>query len=200
MPTFYPHFSSSAIILAAGFSNRMGQCKALLSFDKEKTFLEKIIEEYIKFGTSEIVVVINKTIENELINNAHFDEKVKFVINHKPEIGRWSSIITGLKELKNEGNCFIQNVDNPFVTSELLVDIDKNINADNYVVPVFKAKGGHPIIIGHEIIKNILTFDDTDRDLKEYLTKFKRTEVEVNDENILININTMEDYMKYFRR
>ncbi|NTW32149.1 MAG: NTP transferase domain-containing protein [Bacteroidetes bacterium] len=186
------------LILAAGFSNRMGQSKALLAFDKDKTFLEKIIEEYIKYGSSEIIVVINKNIEKEIIKNQILIENTRFVINKNPENGRWSSILTGLKILGKKNNCFIQNVDNPFVSADLLFDMETKISFDNYVAPVFKGKGGHPILLGNEIIKNILAMDETDRDLKGFLKKFNRTEVETNDKNILVNINTIDDYKKIF--
>jgi len=194
----HSHIGASALILAAGFSNRMGQCKAFLSFEKGKTFLEKIIEEYTKFGISEIIVVINKNFENEMIMNPFLRDKPKFVINLNPENGRWSSILIGLNALKRKNSCYIQNIDNPFVTTDLLFNLETKINIDNYVVPVIKGKGGHPILIGHEIIKSILSIDETDRDLKEFLIRFKRTEVETNDKNILVNINTLEDYKKIF--
>ena len=50
---------SSVVILAAGFSSRMKQAKFSLKFDNNRTFLEKIIEEYQTFAGKEIIVVLN---------------------------------------------------------------------------------------------------------------------------------------------
>ncbi len=38
---------SSVVILAAGFSSRMKQAKFSLMYDEQRTFLEKIIQEYL---------------------------------------------------------------------------------------------------------------------------------------------------------
>ncbi len=56
--------SLSAIILAAGFSSRMGRPKALLKW-KGKTFLENICENLIKADVENIVIVTNSSIDKE---------------------------------------------------------------------------------------------------------------------------------------
>ncbi|MFA4852313.1 MAG: NTP transferase domain-containing protein [Bacteroidales bacterium] len=195
----YPHIGAPVIILSAGLSLRMGQWKALLPYKNGKTFLEKIILEYVHFGTAGIILVVNKMLKNEMIISPLLMDKVRLIINPKPEKGRWSSLWLGLNALDHKNSCYIQNVDNPFVSTDLLQDLEAKIMKDNYVVPVFKGKGGHPVLLGQEIMKYILSLDEADRDLRELLNKFRRTEVETNDKNILMNINSMEEYRKYFK-
>ena len=192
----------SVIILAAGMSSRMGILKPFLKWDNHKTFLEKIIETYYSFSfeASQINLVLNpegyKFIQTELPEIAEYAE---IFINDHPERGRFSSLKLGLQNLSKSSSCYIQNVDNPFVTDELLESMDKLTKPDSYVVPVYQGKGGHPVLIGANIITQLLSYDDTDHDLKDILVKFRKIEIETTDINILVNINSQEDYQKYFK-
>jgi molybdenum cofactor cytidylyltransferase len=193
---------TSVIILAAGMSSRMGVSKPFLKWDKHKTFLEKILDTYYSFSfeAAQIILVLNpegyKFIQTE---HPEIVEYAEIIINEHPERGRFSSLKLGLQNIYDNTACYIQNTDNPFVTEELLVSMNKQIKPDSYVVPMYEGKGGHPILIGTDIIKSLLLLDDSDIDLKEYLKAFKKTEVETTDMNILVNINSQEDYYKYFK-
>ena len=50
----------SVLITAAGNSQRMGNHKALLKYNDNQTFLEKIIERYIQIDCDEIVITAYK--------------------------------------------------------------------------------------------------------------------------------------------
>lgn len=189
-----PHNSSPVIVLAAGLSERMGMMKPLLKFSGDETFLEHIVEAYRKYGASEIMVVTNKVVSDKIkkIKN------LKIIINAEPQLGRMGSVILGLSALKNKNSCFIQNCDNPFVNVSLLKDIEINLKEDNYVTPSYKGKGGHPILLGEKVIAYICEQKKPDAELRELLKQFKRKNVETDDEKILCNINTIEDYNFYF--
>ena len=93
---------------------------------------------------------------------------------------------------------FIHNVDNPFVCQETLELLYENFYNCDYCVPTFENKGGHPIIISNKIIQK--TFDlPGDKNLNEFLRQFIRKNVPVQDNKISLNINTKEDYEKYFQ-
>jgi len=190
----------AVIILAAGMSSRMGVLKPFLKWDKHTTFLEKIISEYKLININEIIVVINnevyKQIKKEIPENI---ESVNIIINGTPEKGRMSSLKLGIQNFSKPTPCFIQNVDNPFVTAGLLTSLNHVIEPDNYIVPVYQGKGGHPVLLGTGIINNISLFEDPYSDLRKLLKNFKRIEVETDDKNILVNINTLNDYQKYFK-
>jgi molybdenum cofactor cytidylyltransferase len=192
----------SVIILAAGMSSRMGVPKPFLKWDKHKTFLEKILDTYYSFSfeAAQIILELNpegyKFIQTELPEIVEYAE---IIINKNPERGRFSSLKLGLQNLIKTSSCYIQNADNPFVTEGLLASMKERIKPDSYVVPTYQGKGGHPILIGTEIIKSLLLLDDADIDLKEPLKTFKKVEVETTDMNILVNINSQEDYHNYFK-
>lgn len=110
------------------------------------------------------------------------------------------SVMTGLERLAENTDCFIQNVDNPFVTVDLLSSLLPYAHPEGYVVPVFKGKGGHPILLGAKVAKEIFNKEHGDLSLKEVLKNYKKIEMETQDEKVLVNINSKEDYKKYFPR
>jgi molybdenum cofactor cytidylyltransferase len=188
----------SVIILAAGYSNRMNQEKFTLMFDDRRTFLEKIIQEYIDFNCSEIIVVLNSKglkIKNSI--NFVFPENVRFILNAYPEKERFYSLKTGLQALTTSDFIFIQNIDNPFVNQMLLSELIKNKNQGDYIVPEFEGKGGHPIMISEKIVNELISEKDDMNNLRDFLKRFRYGIVNVNDFNILDNINTSEDYNRF---
>lgn len=184
------------VILAAGLSERMGIMKPLLKFNEEETFFSHIIAEYEKFGSHEIIIVTNETVFASIDKTGL--RNVKIVINKNPSSGRLSSIKTGLKALKTQNACFIHNADNPFVNHSLLHEMSLPVSENDIIVPEYKGKGGHPILIGRKAIKYICKQKQTDSDLREILKLFERINIQTDDKKILYNINTKEDYNKYF--
>lgn len=184
----------AAIILAAGMSERMGKQKYNLDFSEEETFLDHIIYVYRRFVVSELVLVVNESIELEAFQD---DETIKIVVNNKLEYGRFYSVQLGLKELKSSA-VFIQNIDNPFVNTGLLMSLQNGIGLADFAVPVYKKKGGHPVLLSPEIIESIRKDFKSTNHFNDVLKSFNRQDVFVNDPYIGVNINTPEGYQKYF--
>ena len=192
--------SVSVIILAAGNSSRMKCPKVFLSFDKGRTFLEKIIDSYIAAGIDDIILLINedvqKKIEKMLIDN-YGDKEIKLIVNHFPERGRFYSIRLGLMQSETIFY-FIQNIDNPFISASLLNRMIGISDKGNYVVPVFNNKKGHPVLLDKSIKKHILSCESGNGNLRLLLNGFNKIELAWRDEGILANINTQLEYEKYF--
>ena len=72
-----------------------------------------------------------------------------------------------------------------------------NLEFYDYINPYYKNKGGHPILLSTKIIKSIITENKNDLNLKEYLKKYSQNKFNVNDKNVLVNINTINEYNKY---
>jgi len=189
----------SAIILSAGFSSRMKQAKFSLMFDEQKTFLEKIVEEYIAFGCKEIIVVMNlEGIKLKYKLKLSFPKNVRFVLNNYPERERFFSLQVGMQALKKCKYSFIQSVDNPFVTQNILKSILEDVGKADYIIPQVNERGGHPILVSEKIINSIKIENDFNIILKEYLKQFSKYYTKIKDEKILLNINTLEIYNKIF--
>jgi molybdenum cofactor cytidylyltransferase len=187
----------SVIILAGGKSSRMAYPKPYLKADG-MTFIEKISGAYIDAGFHNVVAVLySKFCKGEWVSN-YEKCKAKFIVveNSNPELGRFYSLQLGLKEIGDSEFCFIQNVDNPFVGNDVIDKLWENRDTKGYTSPVFKGERGHPILISRYIMDQISNTENTDISLKNYLANYSKNEVEVDDDLILRNINTREEYFK----
>jgi molybdenum cofactor cytidylyltransferase len=192
--------NTSVIILAAGKSERMDFPKPFLPYNSEKNFLFKIIEEYIEFGCSQIVVVVNRFYEipRYFFDFNNYIKSFKFVVNDNPELDRFFSVKLGSENLINTEYCFIQNVDNPFVNNNLLNSIFEKRISGKYVVPQYQNQRGHPVLLSKIILESLMKEKNLSGNLRVFLGNFEKIIADVDDENILVNINTKEDYNKYF--
>ena len=187
--------------MAAGASQRMKFPKPLLRYEKEKTFVQKIIEEYKKLGCDEKILVVNKELKEQGNRDLILElgRDTKLVINDRLELERFYSVKLGMQALNKCEYCFIQNCDNPFVDEGLLRILYENRIRDGYLVPVYRNKGGHPVLVGSKIIDFIKNEAPDESNLKDVLKNFTRKNIEAPNEKVLININTPEDYRKYFK-
>ena len=188
----------AVIILAAGRSERMKEFKALLPFEGKTRFLDKILQTYSNWGCQEIVVVTNPEAFTEMKKLEMIPFKVKVVINDRLELERFYSVKLGLSALTDTAFCFLQNVDNPFIDESILDTIYQNRSHGAYVSPVFNHKGGHPVLLNRQGIKTIYEWRDLAANLKDVLHSMEGRTVEMPDNRILININSPEEYKRYF--
>ncbi|MFO7873139.1 MAG: NTP transferase domain-containing protein [Bacteroidales bacterium] len=189
----------SAIILAAGKSERMGRQKLLLPFDASQTFVERCVEVFAAFGCAEIIVVVN---EHGLNNIGSILPKwlanMKVVTNHTPGKGRFVSLQKGLFALEQRCPVFLHNVDSPFVTCETLKLLTQHAGKADYVRPVYHGEYGHPVLVSPHIVHDLLSEESGDIHVRKYLSKYSQYFVEVDNQLILANINTPDDYHHYF--
>lgn len=199
----------SAIILAAGSSSRMKTPKFNLHFSGNMTFIQHITSVLDKAGCKKTVAVLNNEgIEHYKKIRGYFIDNVTVVLNSHPEYGRFYSLMTGINELGCRSPVLIHNVDNPFITTNTIKSLLSAVVRADFSYPVYKGKGGHPLLISGTLAKKILNEPDhnynhnlnhyLNLNLKEYLKQFNGKAVEVDDEKVLVNINTPEDYRKYF--
>ncbi len=189
----------SVIILAAGKSSRIGLPKLSLRYDENKIFIEQIVNEYESFGCKEIIIVVNETGNNFLTENKiQFSDNIKVAINKHPEWHRFYSLKTGAKSMSEVSPVFVHNVDNPFVNPTVLNKLLENIDQADYISPEFNGKGGHPILLSEKIIKDLISTEEDQIHFKEFLNQYPKKKVQIDDEKVLVNINTLEEYKRYF--
>ena len=192
----------AVIIFAGGSSERMKHPKPFLPFDPQITFIEKIVLEYQNFGCVEVLIVLNEELNKQPWDKilSNFSSKTSIIFNNHSDFGRFYSIQLGAKALQNVEHCFFQNIDNPFIDQDLLKKIYSSRVNSGFVVPVYKEKGGHPILIAYDVIESIKEEENIYINFKEILKKFNRKSISVENKKILVNINTIEDYKLYFDR
>jgi len=187
----------SCIILAAGLSSRMEYPKPFLEYSGEITFLENLIQVYFATGIHQIIIVGNSFFTTDAIRFRFLlPGHCRLVVNPHPEYGRFYSLQLGLKETTNGIPVFIQNIDNPFVTPVLLKSLLENLGNSDSVVPQFNGTKGHPVLLGRRIAGEIKQMPDHNRNLRDILINSHT--IQVNDPRILVNINTMKDYITWF--
>lgn len=188
------------VLLAAGNSQRMGKAKALLPYGSNEFFFEHIVNIYNQFGVQKIAMVVQPELKKHLESSPErLAKNLLLVENSEPQKGRIYSIKLGLQFL-NSQLAFIHNIDNPFVDKNLLKAMLAALKKNSYVSPNFKGKGGHPLLFSQEIIQAVQqeTLPD-DMHLKKYLTTFSKKILPVGNQQILININTPDEYQQYFK-
>ncbi len=188
-----------ALLLAAGESIRMGRHKALLRFDERNTFLEQCLAVFVAFGCENIVIVMNESLSKSIKEvQLKIPENVVACINKKPSTGRFSSVLTGLQQLKCNKPLFIHNVDNPFVSLSVLEKLASEINTSDFAVPIFEGNGGHPLLVSASLAAMLKNEEDIFINLKTFLKAYQKQAVNVIDRRVLANINDENDYLKWF--
>ena len=190
----------SAIILAAGESQRMGvQNKLLLQIDSE-VLIRKFVKSVSNSLVDAVLVVVG--FEAEKIKAVLHDQAVKFVENHRYEEGMTTSIQSGVKASSNESTgLMICLADMPFAETS---DLNRLIQAFNdyqstesslIIVPVFQGKRGNPVLFSEVFREKILTHKG--EGCREIVRQFPHyvKEVSMENDNLLRDIDTPEDYM-----
>ena len=189
---------AGVVILAAGRSERMKELKAFLPYDENVRFIEKILSTYSGWGCKEITVVTNPEAMQRMKLAGLVPSTVTIVVNDHMEFERFYSVKLGLAAIRSSSFCFIQNVDNPFIDSQILDIIYEHRSHEKYVSPVFKGKGGHPVLLNRENISRILNWPVNSAIFKEVLKTMECRVVEMPDDRVLININSPEEYKRFF--
>ncbi len=184
------------MILSGGLSSRMHTHKALLPFSANQNFLQHIIEAYQNAGINKIIVIKNKEID---LPGMELDKNGYLLVNNSyPEKGRLFSIQLGISAAPDADYCFIQNIDNPFVTKELIEQLAAHKLTAGFVSPDYNGKGGHPVLLSSAILKRIEGITDYGITLREVLSEFPRYKFLTDDERCTRNFNTKEEYEQYF--
>ena len=191
----------SAIILAAGLSTRMGSPKMLLRYNKHVTFIEQIVKTYHEFGCENIYIVTNENTQ-QLIEKQSLELKnSRLIINKHPEWQKFHSLqlaVATMNSMNSLQDTFIQNIDNPFVSEQVLALLVENRNEFDYIVPTFNDRGGHPFLASKKVLETVLRTADNQTHLKQFMQQFPSKRISSNDERIIVNINHREEYQKWF--
>lgn len=182
-----------AVILAAGYSSRVGDFKPALDL-YGKSILQRCIESMSEL--CETIIVVGGH-QHEIICDLVKDiPKVKAVKNEHFELGMFSSVRRGIKEVTSE-RFFIIPGDQPVVktdTFKLLLESKGDI-----VIPRYKGKKGHPVLFDSKLADEILSWDNTEI-LRNYIhSKEQVIIVDVEDPGIGLDVDTAEDYINIKR-
>ncbi|MDO4328761.1 MAG: nucleotidyltransferase family protein [Lachnospiraceae bacterium] len=181
-----------AVIVAAGMSTRMKQCKQRMKIGAF-TMAQQVIMNFKAAGVDEIVVVTGyqaEQIEHEIWN-------LGVTILRNPDYATtqmFDSAKLGLSYLQNYcDRILFCPVDVPLFSSatvKMLLDADGAL-----IFPVCRETIGHPIILDSKLVPLILQYKGQ-RGLKGALDslEIKPVRISIEDEGILMDADTKEDF------
>ena len=185
----------SAILLAAGKSQRMGEPKQLMPFG-QSTIVEPAIDNLLSSAVSEIIVVLGYKAEEVIKTIAA--KPVKIAINPDYQQGMSTSIIAGLNLVSSQAQAVMLALgDQPLVNSQTINRlIDEFFNhAKGIAIPTYQGKRGHPIIFAIKYKPELLELKG-DIGGREIIKRHPQDvlEVAVDSESVTWDIDTREDY------
>ncbi len=187
---------TSAVVLAAGASSRMGRPKALLPIDGRPA-VEVVCATLRAGGVDEIVVVVGRH-GPEVRRGARLDD-VRVVDNPRWDSGRTSSIQAGLAAVSPAADwTLLALVDMPLVradTVRALVAATTTTDAD-VVVPVHRGRRGHPIALRRSLFPKIAALGPDDP-LHVVVRAARGLFVDVEDEGILVDLDEPDDLRQW---
>jgi molybdenum cofactor cytidylyltransferase len=194
--------SISAIVVAAGFSTRMGQPKQLLPYAGH-TVIEQIVSVLLQCPLAEIVVVTGH--ERQAIEATLAGWPVRTVFNPDYEQGEMlSSVQRGLAKLEtNIAAALIVLSDQPQIEAPVvqwLIDA-YHTEPGPLIIPSFQMRRGHPILIDRACWPEILALD-WDQTLRAVIKTYAHqiNYVVVETDSVLRDIDTPEAYRQALQR
>ncbi len=182
----------SGIIMASGFSNRMGQNKLLMEIQGQRV-IERVIRACKNSLLDEIILVYRL----DEIREIGLKYDLKTVFNPHAEEGQSAAVKLGVKNSK-EGNGFMFLVaDQPYLDSQVINTLIREYeNEQNMiVVPYYCNKFGMPIIFPPAYKADLLGVlgDKGGREIIER-NKDLIKRIDYEEEILGIDIDTIEDY------
>jgi len=185
----------TAIVLAAGRSQRMGAFKPLLPFGKQ-TVIEACIDYLRRGGVEEIIVVVGHRSADLQDQVGHLP--IQFAFNPDAESEMSASIAAGVAKISSTtGATLITPADlpavPPTVVSALITEWQ---NGAKLIIPTWQNRGGHPVLVDLRFRHELQTLDP-DLGLKSLFTSHRDevTRLPVNSPFIARDIDKWDDYL-----
>jgi molybdenum cofactor cytidylyltransferase len=162
----------------------MGTPKALLPWG-DTTLLEYAIAQARRARIAELVVVLGPATE-------HLRVDATTVVNPEPDTGRSTSIRLAAGALPSDVEAIIvQSVDQPVPASvlEALFRVRAEVG-----VPTYEGRRGHPICLHGALREELRQVSEKDEGLRAVVRRRSVTEIPVDDESVLWNLNDPNAY------
>jgi molybdenum cofactor cytidylyltransferase len=132
-----------AILLAAGFSSRMGELKQVMPI-AGKPMVRQVAEALLAAGL-ELIVVIGH--QGEQMKHALDGLHCEYILNAHPEVGMFSSVQLGCAAIKPLAPCLVSPSDCPGILPRTVQQIQAALerHPEQVIIPTFQGKKGHPV-------------------------------------------------------
>jgi len=189
--------SPALVILAAGASSRMGQCKALIEFGQKSALLRLLEAGHHPAGGPALVLT---GADHELIV-AHLGSDVEVLFNDAWEDGRGSSLRVA-QAARPGRDLLLAPVDHPIVPRGTFADLRRAWSvagapqhgwlAPRVDHPDGNVEYGHPIVVGRDLIAHAAGFSGRDslRELRQRAQPLLSTPAGIQ---VLVNVDSPAD-------
>lgn len=184
----------SAVLLAAGKSERMGRFKQLLRVDG-RTFVEACADNLLASRAGELIVV---TGYNEAaVRAALVDRPIRIVNNPDYEIGMGASIIRGIESAASDSTGFlIALADQPLIGTHVLNQLISEYEDQTplILIPTYRGKKGHPIVLNPTLKQEVISMNP--RVGLKQVTEAHSSSIhyfEVTSDSVLLDFDYPED-------
>jgi molybdenum cofactor cytidylyltransferase len=190
-----------AVVLAAGRSRRMGTQKLLLPLGGQLV-VARIVDEVQRGSRGRVYVVVGH--DGQRIRDALTGREVALVTNPDVEGDMLSSIRCGVRALPESWDAVLVVLgDQPTLASQVvssLIQVFRTAGC-GIVVPTFRGRRGHPILIARRYREELLEHHDA-VGLRGLLQAHPTDVVEmaVEDPGVLEDMDRPEDYERIAKR
>ncbi len=221
-----PALKHPVILLAGGQSARMGTPKTLLTHSSFRGYwIEEQIRKLHACGIERVIIVLGFHAQTELsvlepldlgsfdMGSGHlvptpFRQDVTVVVNPRPKLGPFSSLVSGVQALLSESNspesgAFVLPIDVPAPGCAIWANLQSALSGVIAVtVPVHANKGGHPVLLSSRFVHTLLTvqLDSTEARLDRQIERLESTtvrRVDTLDSSVCLNLNHPHDWDRY---
>ncbi|HZD39949.1 MAG TPA: nucleotidyltransferase family protein [Terriglobales bacterium] len=192
----------SAVVLAAGRAQRMGEQKLLLPLHG-KPVLQWVLEAALAGNTAEVICVVRDLeMVRRYISLVH--PRLFWLINYAADRGQSTSVIAGLWAIdpKSEGAMFLVG-DQPMIRKNLIDALVARFESSAawIVAPSFQGQTRNPVLFRRNLFPEILAITG-DRGGRGLIEKYreKTALVEWKDELAFMDLDIREDYERLSER
>lgn len=180
----------SAIVMASGFSRRMGENKLLMDFNG-KTIIENTFEAVDKYDFNEVIVVSQYEEVLKIAKKYQFN----FVLNDNAQIGQSESIKLGIRNSgKCDGYMFFVG-DQPLINNDDVKELINEFgeNKEYIVIPRYDNKTGNPVIFPTCLKNNLLSLKNDEKG-KKVINEYDKIKYVNVSKYTLLDVDTKLDY------
>lgn len=192
----------SAIVLAAGRAQRMGEQKLLLPL-RGKPVFQWVLEAALTANTAEVICVV-RDLEAMHRHISLVDPRLFWLVNYAADRGQSTSVIAGLWAIdpKSDGALFLVG-DQPMIRKNLINALIARFEGSGawIVAPSFQGQTRNPVLFRRDLFPELLhiTGDRGGRGLIEK-HRDKTSLVEWEDELAFMDLDIREDYERLTER
>lgn len=182
--------STACILLAAGDSRRAGMPKGLRTYRGGPWLAWQV-----RALRGEMVVVTGA--DHDAYCAALPELERCFIRNPAPARGQLSSVQCGLAAVSRATRVFVLPIDVPAAAPAVWHALDVSLGGELLAaMPVYGGRGGHPVLLGHEMIGRVRALP-ADARLDTALRAAPVARVAVGDPSVVLNLNTPEAWQAF---